>query len=180
MSLGQGKRAIGIFPNRQDTESALNELKNSDFPMHKVSVVARDVSKDDEMVSQESEFIREQTIKGLGNGALAGGAFLGGIGGLLAGLGALTIPGLGSVVLVGAQAALVGTLTGGFYGSVAGGIIGAIIGNGVSQEQAKAYSDRLSKGDYLVMIDGTDDEIKRAESILLAQSIQNWGIYSTS
>ncbi len=180
MALGQGKRAIGIFPNRQDTESALNELKNSDFPMDKVSVVAKDVSKDDEMASQESEFIREQTVKGIGSGALAGGALLGGIGGLLAGLGTLAIPGLGSVVLVGAQAALAGTLTGGFYGSVAGGIIGAMIGNGVSQEQAKAYSDRLSKGDYLVMIDGTDDEIHRAESILSVQGIQDWGVYSTT
>jgi hypothetical protein len=180
MALGQGKRAIGVFPNRQDTESALNELKNSDFPMDKVSVVARDVSEDDEMAGQEREFIRQQTVKGVGNGALAGGAFLGGIGALVAGLGTLAIPGVGSVVLVGAQAALAGTLTGGFYGSVAGGIIGAMIGNGVSQEQAKAYSDRLSNGDYLVIIDGTDDEIHRAESILSVQGIQDWGVYSTT
>jgi hypothetical protein len=45
MALALNKRAIGIFPNRQDTESALNELQNSDFPMEKVSVVAKDVSK---------------------------------------------------------------------------------------------------------------------------------------
>jgi hypothetical protein len=55
-----------------------------------------------------------------------------------------------------------------------------MIGNGVSQEQAKAYSDRLSKGDYLVMIDGTDDEIHRAESVLVAQGIQDWRVYSTT
>jgi hypothetical protein len=180
MALGQGKRAIGVFPNRQDTESALNELKNSDFPMDKVSVVARDVSKDDEMAESESEFVREQTVKGLGSGALAGGALLGGIGALVAGIGALTIPGLGSVVLVGAQAALAGTLAGGFYGAGAGGIIGAVIGNGVSHEQAKAYSDRLSNGDYLVMIDGTDEEIHRAESILGGQGIQDWGVYNSA
>jgi hypothetical protein len=180
MALGQGKRAIGVFPNRQDTESALNELKNSDFPMDKISVVARDVSENDEMAESESEFVREQTLKGVGTGAIAGGAFLGGIGALVAGLGTLAIPGLGSVVLVGAQSALAGTLAGGFYGSAAGGIIGAVIGNGVSQEQAKAYSDRLSNGDYLVMIDGTDDEIHRAESILSVQGIQDWGVYSAT
>ena len=55
-----------------------------------------------------------------------------------------------------------------------------MIGNGVSQEQAKAYSDRLSNGDYLVIIDGTDDEIHRAESILSVQGIQDWGVYSTT
>jgi hypothetical protein len=47
MALTSNKRAIGVFPNRQDTESALHELKNSDFPMDKVSVVARDVSQND-------------------------------------------------------------------------------------------------------------------------------------
>jgi hypothetical protein len=131
-------------------------------------------------LSPRASFVREQTVKGLGSGALAGGALLGGIGALVAGLGALTIPGLGSVVLVGAQAALAGTLAGGFYGAGAGGIIGAVIGNGVSHEQAKAYSDRLSNGDYLVMIDGTDEEIHRAESILGGQGIQDWGVYNSA
>jgi hypothetical protein len=70
MALGQGKRAIGVFPNRQDTESALNELKNSDFLMDKVSVVARDVSENDEMAESESQFVREQTLKGIGTGAI--------------------------------------------------------------------------------------------------------------
>lgn len=180
MALALNKRAIGIFPNRQDTESALNELQNSDFPMEKVSVVAKDVSENDEMAQSQSEFVREQTLKGLGSGAVAGGALLGGLGGLLAGLGTLAVPGVGSIAVAGAQAALAGTFAGGFYGAGAGGIIGAVIGNGVSHEQAKAYSDRLSQGDYLVMIDGTDEEIQRAESVLKAQGIQDWGVFSST
>ncbi len=179
MGLTSNKRAIGVFLNRQDAESALKALKNADFPMNQVSVVARDVSEKDEMAESESEFVREQTLKGIGTGAIAGGALLGGIGGLLAGLGTLAIPGLGPIAVAGAQAALAGTFAGGFYGAGAGGIIGAVIGNGVSQEQAKVYSDRLSQGDYLVMIDGTDDQIQRAESVLVGQDIQDWGVYRT-
>jgi hypothetical protein len=179
MALGLDKRAIGVFSNRQDTEAALNALKTSDFRMNKISVVARDVTQDDEMVSSQTGFIRKQTIKGLRSGVLAGGALLGGIGGLVAGLGMLTIPGLDSVNLAGAQAVLAGVFAGGFYGSAAGGIIGAVIGNGVSREQAKAYSDRLSNGEYVVIVDGTDEEIRRAESVLSAQGIQDWGV-STS
>jgi hypothetical protein len=95
------------------------------------------------MAQSQSEFVREQTLKGLGSGAVAGGALLGGLGGLLAGLGTLAVPGVGSIGVAGAQAALAGTFAGGFYGAGAGGIIGAVIGNGVSHEQAKAYSDRL-------------------------------------
>ncbi len=70
MALAPNKHAIGVFANRQDAESALNELKNSDFPMDKVSVVARDVSENDEMAESESEFVREQTLKGIGTGAI--------------------------------------------------------------------------------------------------------------
>jgi hypothetical protein len=180
MALALNKRAVGVFSNREDTESALNALKDSNFPMDKVSVVARDVSQDDEMATSQKEFVREQTLKGLGTGALAGGALLGGIGSLLAGVGSLAIPGLGPVVLAGGHAAIAGALAGGFYGAGAGGIIGAVIGNGVSQEEAKAYGDRLSNGDYLVLLDGSDDEIHRAESILKAQGIQDWGIFNAS
>ncbi|MDP8964186.1 MAG: signal transduction histidine kinase LytS [Cyanobacteriota bacterium] len=180
MALGLGKRAIGVFPNRQDTEYALNELKNSDFPMDKVSVVAREASEDDEMASSPSEFVPKKTVEGLGKGALAGGA-VGGIGGgLVAGLASLAVPGLGSVVLAGAHSALAGVLAGGFYGTVAGGIIGTVMGNGISQEQANVYDERLSNGDYVVMIDGTDDEIHCAESVLKAQGVQEWGIYSAT
>lgn len=101
MALGLDKRAIGIFPNRQDTEAALNALKNSNFRMNKVSVVARDATQDDEMVSSQTKFIRKQTFKGLRTGILAGGALLGSIGGLVAGPGMLAIPGLDSVNLAG-------------------------------------------------------------------------------
>ena len=180
MGLTSSKRAIGVFPNHRDAESALKALKNADFPINQVSVVARDVSENDEMAESESEFVREQTLEGIGTGAITGGALLGGIGGILAGLGTLAIPGLGSIAVAGAQAALAGTLAGGFYGAGTGGIIGAVIGNGVSQEQAEAYSDRLSQGDYLVMIDGTDDQIQRAESVFVGQGIQDWGVYRTT
>jgi hypothetical protein len=180
MALISQKRAIGVFPNRQDTESALNQLKNSNFAMDKVSVVAKDVSKDDELAESETEFVREQTFKGLGTGALTGSALLGGIGALVGGIGTLAVPGLGAIALVGAQSVLAGALAGGFYGAGAGGIIGAVLGNGISQEQANTYSDRLAKGDHLVLVDGTDEEIQQAESILKAQGIQEWGVYSTT
>ncbi len=38
----------------------------------------------------------------------------------------------------------------------------------------------LGGGDYLVMIEGTEDEINRAGSILRNRNIRNWNIYSVS
>ncbi|HEY9667830.1 MAG TPA: hypothetical protein V6C91_13550 [Coleofasciculaceae cyanobacterium] len=182
--LGLGKRAIGIFPNRQNAESAINTLRMSNFPMDKVSLVAKDANQDDAITSSQSKFIRNGTIKGLAWGIL-GVATLGSIaGGLLASLTALGVPGADSIAQVGgANAVLVGALAGAFYGAGAGGIIGGFIGNGVSRERAKAYksySDRLSDGAYLVIISGTNDEIQQAESLLRNQGVQDWGVFSAT
>lgn len=42
------------------------------------------------------------------------------------------------------------------------------------------YSDRLQQSYYLIILDGTDKEISRAESILRQQGIQNWGVFDSS
>ncbi|WP_017720529.1 hypothetical protein [Kamptonema formosum] len=169
-------RAIGVFPTREATEAALTQLKNYDFPMEKVSVVAREVSEGDELARTPEKFIQDKSIEGLGKGIVAGGS-LGGIAGLLAaGLTAVAVPGLGSVALAGAA----GMFAGGYYGAAGGGIIGAILGNGVSKEQTRLYSEHLSEGHYLVTVEGTDEEIRQAESILTGQGVQDWGVYSTA
>ncbi len=179
MVLGLHKRGIGIFTKREDTESALNQLKNANFPIEKVSVVGKDVSQGHEIASLQNKFSRHKTVEGLQKGAVVGGT-LGAIGGLLAGFSTLMLPEVDSIVLTGAKAVLGAIFAGGFVGTAAGGLIGAVIGNGVSEEHAKAYSDRIAKGDYLVMVDGTNDEIHQAESILRAQGIQDWGVYTTT
>ncbi|MEW5856436.1 MAG: DUF1269 domain-containing protein [Cyanobacteriota bacterium] len=185
MTLGFPKCGIGAFSNREETESALNELKNSNFPMDKVSVVVRDASQsqDDEIVdsevSSENEFIRNKTVGGLTKGALTVGT-LGSIGGLLLGLGTVALPGLGAVAVAGAKVGLAGMFAGGYYGTTVGGIIGAAVGNGISKEQARIYDEHLSNGDYLVFVDGTEEDIHRAESILRDRSIQDWDVYSTT
>ena len=171
------KRGIGVFSSREVVEAALNELKNSDFPMDKVSVVGRDSKEGEEIVNNPDEFIRDKTTEGLGKGALTGSA-IGGLSGLLVGLSTLVIPGLGHIFFAGSQAALIGTLVGGFYGAVGGTILGGILGNGVSNEEAKIYSDRLSDGNYLLIVDGTQEEIDRAEPILKDQAIRDWGVYN--
>ncbi|MBW4681419.1 MAG: hypothetical protein KME19_15080 [Microcoleus vaginatus WJT46-NPBG5] len=179
MSLGLPKCGIGAFSNRQEVESALTELKNSDYPMDKVSVVVRDANPEDELTSSESEFVRDKTVGGLAKGALTVGA-LGSLGGLLVGLSTLAIPGLGAVAVAGSKVALGGLFAGGYYGTAAGGIIGAAIGNGISKEQARIYDEHLAKGDYLVILNGNEDELTRAESILNNLGIQQWETYTTT
>ena len=107
-------------------------------------------------------------------GAATGGA-LGGLGGLLIGLGALAIPGIGPVIAGGAVAtALATAVTGGAIGAAAGGLTGGLVGLGIPENRARLYSDRINRGDYVIFVDGTDDEVRRAEAILRRRGIEDF------
>jgi hypothetical protein len=81
-------------------------------------------------------------------------------------------------MLAGAAAtALATTLTGGAIGAAAGSLLGGLVGLGIPEDRAKVYSDRVDRGDYLVMAEGTDEEIDRAEAIFRRHGIHEWGIY---
>lgn len=179
MALTQTRRAIGTFPTRREAEQALRELERSGFPMEKVSVIARDSDRTERIAgSNVTEHGGNKVDDGAKTGAVSGGA-LGGLTGLLVGLGVLAIPGIGPVILAGAGATVLATaLSGAAIGAAAGGLLGGLIGLGIPEEDAKLYSDRVSRGDYLVMVQGTDTELQHAERILKHNTIQDWGVYN--
>lgn len=178
MALGQHRRAVGVFSRRQDAEHALNELRNSGFPMERVSVIARDVDRRDDMGGANVTDAGREADEGAGAGAITG-TVLGGLGGLLVGAGALAIPGIGPVIAAGTiGTTLATTALGAGLGAASGTLVGALSGLGIAEDRARAYSDRVSRGEYLVIVDGTDSEIRLAESILSSGGIQDWGIYN--
>ncbi|MGC9526892.1 MAG: DUF1269 domain-containing protein [Limnospira sp.] len=125
----------------------------------------------------ETETVGNKSDEGATTGAATGGA-LGTLTGLLVGLGTLAIPGIGPILLAGAEAtALATTLAGAAIGAVAGGLVGALIGWGIPEKEAHRYSDRVSRGDYLVIVTGRPEPIRNAESILRHHNIQDFGIY---
>lgn len=172
------KRAVGVFANRQDTERALTELRNAGFNMDRVSVIARDADRQEDIAGVDvKDSVGNQADLGAAKGALSGGT-AGGLTGLLVGLGLVAIPGIGPIMLAGAGAtALATTLAGTAIGAAAGSLIGALVGLGIPEDQAKTYSDRIARGEYVVMVKGTDEELAKAESILRTRGIQEWGIY---
>ncbi|MBD1934260.1 DUF1269 domain-containing protein [Trichocoleus sp. FACHB-69] len=178
MMVGHHKRAVGVFSNYRDAEVALTELKNSGFSMDRVSVVAQDANKGGDIAGADvSNKVGNKADEAATTGAVTGGA-LGGLTGLLVGLGALAIPGIGPVMLAGATATTIATtLSGTAIGAAAGGLLGALIGLGIPEERAKVYNDRVSRGHYLVLVDGDDNDIRRAEAILSHRGIEEWGIY---
>jgi hypothetical protein len=170
------KRSVGVFSTRREAELALEELRDSGFSMDKVSVVARDGDRENDIANVEVEDhdrVGNKADEGATTGAVTGGV-LGGVTGLLVGLGALAIPGIGPIMLAGVEAT---ALAGGAIGAAAGGLVGGLVGLGIPEEQAKVYSDRVSQGDYLVIIDGTEAEIERAHQILQGHNIEEYGVY---
>ncbi|MDJ0800466.1 MAG: hypothetical protein QNJ51_27270 [Calothrix sp. MO_167.B12] len=174
MVLDGEKRAVGIFSSRLDTEIALQELKDSGFPMEQVSVIAKDAEREEDLAGVEvRESAENETGKNTVVGAIAGST-LGGITGLLVGLGTLAIPGIGPIMLAGAEAAgLVTAFAGGAIGAVTGGLIGL----GIPEERAEFYSDLVADGYYLTIIKGSEADIRLAQIILGSRGIREWGVY---
>lgn len=185
----QYKRAVGTFSSTREAEAALNGLRESGFSTDKVSVLAKDTDRNEEISGvdvqdrdrlkrnrTEAERGNTEAQEGAGIGAVTGTA-LGGIGGLLVGLEALVIPGVGPFLAGGTLAA---TLAGAGIGAAGGAIVGALTGLGIPEEDAKAYNERISQGEYLAILEGTQAEIEQAGYILRNRGIREWKVYNAS
>lgn len=178
MTIGRQRRAFGVYSRQEELEAALEELRESGFPMEKVSVVAKEQSSKN---PRQGVNLSVRTGREVRTGAAVGsvtGSVLGVLAGLLAGLSTIAVPGLGAVVIAETVGATIATVfAGGGIGALSGGIIGALVGLGIPKERAKVYSDRLMRGDYLLVVEGKSDEVMRAQMILLgSRGIEEWTV----
>ena len=171
------KRAVGVFTSRQKTEQALNELKSANLSMDKVSVLAN--TEDNQQVGdvEVSNSIGTQSVDT--TRVVADALNAGTWGSVLVGLSSMAVPGIGYIIAAGSVgAAFVTTVTGMAVSAGANNnMVNALVGLGIPEERARHYNDRLQQRYYLVMFDGTDEEIQRAEGILRSLGIEYWGIY---
>jgi hypothetical protein len=169
------KRAVGTFASRGDAEKALYKLRDSGFSMDRVSLLAKNADGNDKIAGAQvtDKPSGNEAQEGVGIGATTG-SVLGGLGGLLVGLEELLIPGIGPFLAAGTIAT---TLAGAGLGALSGGIIGGLTGMGIPEEDAKVYSDSIDNGYYLIIVDGYEDEIDRAASVLSGHNIDNWKIF---
>jgi hypothetical protein len=176
------KRAVGVFSGRQSAEQALSELKASGFPMEKVSIIVKDAEQNERLGDTEmSSRVGDEDV-GTATGLVADTLTSATWGTILVGLSSLALPGLGVVLAAGSLGVALAT-------SIAGVAVGAAATNnvvkalgdiGIPEERARIYSDRLHQGNYMVIVEGADDEIQQAETILRRRNIEYWGIYSVS
>ncbi|MCC5624885.1 general stress protein [Nostoc sp. CHAB 5715] len=177
MTLEKKRTTIGVFARCSDIQLVLQELKASSFPMHKVSVIARNVEGENDIASVEVKDRTGNNTSLEDTEAFTNGA-LGGVTGLLVGLVLWLIPGIGRIILAGTEASAIATnLTGGAINATAGDLHRVLLGLGIPKEQAQGYNDLICKGYYLVVVIGIDIEIRLAKRIFNRRDIQQWSIY---
>lgn len=174
MAVNELIHAVGTFATREDAEYALRELQNAGFNMDKVSVIAKNAERADNIGGAEVKSASEQAKGGAAAGATAGAA-TGGLLGLIGGLGVIALPGVGAVAELGIV--LANTLLGSGIGAAGGSLVGALIGWGIPEDRAEYYNEMLSQGKYVVLMEGTQAEISGAEAILKNRRIQDWSMY---
>ncbi|MGJ5634162.1 general stress protein [Nostoc sp. CALU 1950] len=174
-------RALGVFANSQQIEQAINELKTANFPMEKVSVIAKDVKQGDNLgETQVSDRIGNQDVNT--TGAVGDTLTATTWGSALLGLSSLALPGLGAVLAAGSVGiALVSSVAGVAVGAAANQNLLKALGDlGIPEERARVYSDRLQQSYYLLILEGSEEEIHRVEPILRDRGIEYWGIYDSA
>jgi len=148
---------IGIYKDHDEAVDAVIKLKESGYAVDKLTIMGLTQK---EKVDEELHVIPENPIHvaGLGTGVAVGTAV-----GVLTGVGIFAIPGLGFLFGAGA---LVGAIAGFDFGLIGGGIASVLSSIGVSDDNAKRYNDVLKRGEYLVIAEGTQEEVIAARNLL--------------
>jgi hypothetical protein len=158
--------AIGTFTSRQDAEEALEKLESAGLPIDRISVVSNS-----KLLEQLQEAIKDSYVSYQGQSgtgapcAMITGSILGAIGGCLASIGILASPVAAPAFAIGAVGtALASTLAGAGVGLASGGLISACSAGMTSKRAIE--SDRSFLQEYQVIVNGTNEEILRAEKVL--------------
>jgi uncharacterized membrane protein len=151
------KATIGIYENHDQAVEAVQQMKDSGYPVQNLSIIGKSETED---VDENMNLTPKAEINPIGLGA---GTAIGATVGILTGVGIFAIPGLGFLFGAGA---LVGAIAGFDFGLIGGGIASVLSSIGVKDEPAKKYAQYLEEGKYLIIAQGTEDETAHAKEIL--------------
>jgi hypothetical protein len=150
---------IGVYNTHEQALEAVKELKKAGFTESHLSIVGQAEVIDNHLHVKSKE--GEKTA------GVAIGAVLGTAVGILSGIGLIAIPGLGIIFGAGAVA---GAFAGFDVGIIGGGIVSVLTMLGIKNDTSLKYNEHLGQGHFLVVIQGTDDEVNKAHQLLLAHN----------
>ncbi|MDQ1591438.1 MAG: hypothetical protein QOG71_2065 [Pyrinomonadaceae bacterium] len=161
------KTVIGLFDNRAEAQSVVQELLGAGFRRNDISVMSKKIEGQDKP-TREGEVVAyveedgEEQIKDMAKGAGTGAA-IGGLAGLLLSLTAFAIPGVGPVLAAGPLAAII---AGAGIGATAGGLISGLTRLGVPEDDANYYAEGVRRGGTLISVEAADNQADGAVAIM--------------
>src|SRR5579872_2280722 len=147
---------VAAYKSHADAEEAVRRLYAGGIPMKHISIIGRDWQLREKV---EGYYRPADAAK---EGA-AEGAWVGGLFGMLMGFGFFLFPPLGPLFVLGPLAGLV---AGAIGGAGVGALIGALMALGIPKDEALKYRARLEAGEFLLVVNGPQEEISRAQEIL--------------
>ena len=168
MSTTHSDIAVAVYDRHTDAEAAVKTLQRGGFDMKKISIVARDYESEERVIGFLNAGDRAKIFGKLG-------ALWGALLGVLFGSALLFIPVLGHIVILGPLASVIFE---GVAGAAVGGGVSALVGAlsalGVPKDSILRYELALKANHFLLLIHGTEDEIKLARDILKASGASSF------
>jgi uncharacterized membrane protein len=146
---------VGVYDSMEQVEEALRRLTEAGYPMEKVSIIGKDLQ-------SETEINGFVTAKDLAKEGARFGAWVGGIFGLLTGAAMFFVPGGPLFVLGPLATAAIGAAE----GAVWTGAVGAVLGHFLARKHIPKFTQHLKAGRYVLVVHGSEDEVRRAQEIL--------------
>jgi hypothetical protein len=170
--MSQSGSAVAVFATHDDADAAIKSLQRVGFDMKKLSIVGKDFRTEEHAIGYYNLGDR---VKFWGKT----GAFWGSLAGILLSSAFLVIPVVGHIIVLGP---LVSALIGGLEGAaVVGGtsaLVGALVGLGIPKDSVIQYENDVKAGKFLVVAQGTPDEIARARDLLAAAKPTSVAVHS--
>jgi uncharacterized membrane protein len=152
------------FDTHNQADEAIRKLKSAGFDMQSLSVVGKDYRTEDHAIGFYNAGDR---MKLWGKS----GAFWGGLFGILFSPALFLIPGIGHIIVLGP---IVSMIVSGLEGATVVGGISALAGGlasiGIPKDSIVQYETQIKAGKFLVIAQGTAEEVERAREILGSKS----------
>lgn len=175
MNANNLKQAIGVFPNQEKLEQALLALQDINLPMHQISVVTKNSNATKNSIGKVDR-LPITRVEGAKAGAVLGSVGVG-FTTLTIGLGILVVPGVGPALAIDS---ILTAFLGSGIASAAGGLYGAFLGCVDPEKHVKLYREQFKQGDYLVIIEATENQILSVELIFRRCSVRSWRVYDSA
>jgi hypothetical protein len=165
--------AVAVYASHDDADTAIKELQKAGFDMKKLSIVGKDFRSEEHAIGYYNTGDR---MKFWGKT----GAFWGGLVGILFSSAFLLIPVVGHIIVLGP---LVSSIIGGLEGAAVVGsgsaLFAALVGLGIPKDSVVQYENEVKAGRFLVLAQGTQEEVARARETLRASTPTTDALHTT-